>query len=684
MSTYTPPIKHPRIVEGGERSTSSVGDAGAKRRRERLVKAHTEDSKGSPPIVLASETKRFSTPDHGPALRNMQPRLLVKVPTIEEEEGGGAKGDSSEVGESSVTIVPPRRSSSSIGQVPTRKLSDGGELEEGLHSGKLLEPRAMSSPGATSLPPEMLFDAIPESTGESGEHEPPTNDDTAGSCNNILEGDDGKRSAPTTKTRSAESAVKDPPVGVSSAGDGGSGQEVEGRAVEEDSVIVNVHAKSTSPEPVPDASTSDDTNLAIASKDKTKATANTTGTSTRSSKTTSPEIVDGAEGKEGGKGHSKAKRWNDIFHWKSQTVDRRRAKSMHGRKAPVAPADLILTNKAFAKDSLTPEPQVIPKKLLCRSDSDTSNLRSKAETAKSTRSVEIDGASVRGSPLHRSLSDSNIPFLISAEKPGASPSSSLLNSNALDDTNLQTQRSHISLRRVVSSGATSSQARDRNVEESMHDKVLDDQFSASIIPLSHDGIPKVTSPARHLPLMRTKLHRSATVAEENLDETNKRVPLLAEDTERDIVSKSPPSMVLSPTSPVQSSVLSASPQGVGWTPVIAAVIWCRMLRILGDINEIQDPYIHSEAMVCLQDTWKALSNVSLLLVACIYIVHVHLHKCMVMIVCVFMYYYQNCLSRSPFLPSSLPLSLLSFPPLNHTDCSQLWHCLGCSANALSS
>ena len=586
-------MKHSRILEAGERSTSSVGDINSKRRR--LTKSRTEDPKESPPMVPRSDVKRFSTPDHAPMIRMVQPRALLKVhaPTIEEEEG---EGESPEAG------AVPRRSSSSIGQISSRKLSDGGTQDEVLRV-NLLEPRAISSPGATSLPPEMLFDAIPVS-GESGEHAPLT-----GSGSNTTTAANGESISANEKelqmkVKDAESArLKD------------AGGEVE----DEESVIINFHAKSTSPEPIPETVASD-ANLIKSTKDKTKSTA-------ASSTLSKPE--DG-EGKDGSKGHSKGRegsKWTDLFHWRSQTVDRRRAKSMHGVKPAVAPGDLVLANKGFTKAPETKAGQKYKTKTLSRSDSDTSDLRSKAEAAKESKksakgfsieniSEEI-GHSMIGTSLHRSLSDSNIPTLIRAEIAGASPSSSL-NAKALDDSNLLS-RSHLLLRRVVSSGPVP--PREGSLEGSMHDKALDDEFTASIIPYAHDGMlapQKMTSPARHLPLTRTKLMRSATVAEESIGETNKRVQPLAEDNEKEKVRKSPPLLVLSPTSPIQPAVLSpaSSPQSMGWTPVVAAVIWCRMLRILGDINDIQDPFIHAEALGCLQEIWKALYNVSYISILC--------------------------------------------------------------------
>ena len=63
--------------------------------------------------------------------------------------------------------------------------------------------------------------------------------------------------------------------------------------------------------------------------------------------------------------------------------------------------------------------------------------------------------------------------------------------------------------------------------------------------------------------------------------------------------------------PLSSSVLRPQPQSpIGWTPVVAAVVWRRMLRILGNIDCIKKPAIHAEAMLCLQGIWKSLTDVS--------------------------------------------------------------------------
>ena len=561
FGTYTPPAKLPKKLEDGGRSVSSMGDVGSKRGK--LTKSYTEESQDSPPLVPRSKVKRFSTPDHTHSARKSPPR---PVPTIKEE----GLGESPKTG-STVALIPRRTSSAA------QWTSNG---EDQLHVDSL-EVRTVSSPGATSLPPEMLFNTV-EENGESWE-QPSTSSATP---------DDKSISA---DKKVAQTEVKD--VGAVKENRVSPGGEMEG----EESVIVNVHAKSTSPEPKEGGAegVAPDTTLAKSRDGSKSLTVSRSSTSSGSSKQSFLEV---GEGKEGGKGHSKGKegsKWTDLFHWRSPSV---RSKPSHGAKPPVAPGDLVFTNKGFAKP---PEPNVQKyRTLLSRSDSDTSDLRSKAEAIKEAKSTRRFSDERVHCPafVHRSLSESNIHALIRAEAMGTSPSST----KASDDSNLP--RSHLLLRRVISSGPP----QDRSGKESMHDKVLNDEFSASIIPHSHDGKltqQKMTSPSRHLPLTRAKLLRSATLNEESIDETNKRVQPVGSD---DVVSKSPPALVLSPTSPVPPTVLSpaSSPQGVGWNPVVAAVIWCRMLRVLGNINDIQDPYIHAEAIDCLQETWRSLSSVS--------------------------------------------------------------------------
>lgn len=48
---------------------------------------------------------------------------------------------------------------------------------------------------------------------------------------------------------------------------------------------------------------------------------------------------------------------------------------------------------------------------------------------------------------------------------------------------------------------------------------------------------------------------------------------------------------------------------VGWSPTVSAVVWQRMLRILGDINKIPDPSMHYEAFQTLLCVWKHLLEV---------------------------------------------------------------------------
>ncbi len=49
----------------------------------------------------------------------------------------------------------------------------------------------------------------------------------------------------------------------------------------------------------------------------------------------------------------------------------------------------------------------------------------------------------------------------------------------------------------------------------------------------------------------------------------------------------------------------------GWTAESAAIVWQRMLKVLGDVNKIQNPAIHADALGCLDDTWQSLATVSI-------------------------------------------------------------------------
>lgn len=43
---------------------------------------------------------------------------------------------------------------------------------------------------------------------------------------------------------------------------------------------------------------------------------------------------------------------------------------------------------------------------------------------------------------------------------------------------------------------------------------------------------------------------------------------------------------------------------------MAAVVWLRMLKVLGNINKIQDGAVHAEAMDGLYEIWTTLNDVS--------------------------------------------------------------------------
>lgn len=48
----------------------------------------------------------------------------------------------------------------------------------------------------------------------------------------------------------------------------------------------------------------------------------------------------------------------------------------------------------------------------------------------------------------------------------------------------------------------------------------------------------------------------------------------------------------------------------GWSCKMAAVVWLRMLKVLGNINDIRDPSVHAEGMAGLYQIWSALKSVS--------------------------------------------------------------------------
>ena len=70
---------------------------------------------------------------------------------------------------------------------------------------------------------------------------------------------------------------------------------------------------------------------------------------------------------------------------------------------------------------------------------------------------------------------------------------------------------------------------------------------------------------------------------------------------------------LSPRRLLDETDYSSSPPR--WTPVVTAIVWQRMLKILGNINKISVPAMHAEAMQCLQKTWKTLVEVCKLIVS---------------------------------------------------------------------
>ena len=47
-----------------------------------------------------------------------------------------------------------------------------------------------------------------------------------------------------------------------------------------------------------------------------------------------------------------------------------------------------------------------------------------------------------------------------------------------------------------------------------------------------------------------------------------------------------------------------------WSPKVAALVWLRMLKVMGNVNDIHDPLSHANAMTGLYDIWSALRRVS--------------------------------------------------------------------------
>ena len=49
----------------------------------------------------------------------------------------------------------------------------------------------------------------------------------------------------------------------------------------------------------------------------------------------------------------------------------------------------------------------------------------------------------------------------------------------------------------------------------------------------------------------------------------------------------------------------------GWSPVAAVVLWCRMLGVLGNINNIESAAIHAQVLDSLSEIWHLLEKVRL-------------------------------------------------------------------------
>lgn len=128
-----------------------------------------------------------------------------------------------------------------------------------------------------------------------------------------------------------------------------------------------------------------------------------------------------------------------------------------------------------------------------------------------------------------------------------------------------------------------------------------DPFSSEIIPRSHKGVLGARSPS---PVMGT-VGYGRKVSVERADKGTMSGHLTGDDVKL-MVTLSP----IRVESAVNSSTTSSLPREIRWTPVITAITWLKMLRIIGDINDIKSPDIHSEAMTCLQSVWKSLFDVS--------------------------------------------------------------------------
>lgn len=49
----------------------------------------------------------------------------------------------------------------------------------------------------------------------------------------------------------------------------------------------------------------------------------------------------------------------------------------------------------------------------------------------------------------------------------------------------------------------------------------------------------------------------------------------------------------------------------GWTPDVSAILWCRMLSALGDVNTLENPALHEQVFQYLLDLNSTMSKVNL-------------------------------------------------------------------------
>lgn len=50
---------------------------------------------------------------------------------------------------------------------------------------------------------------------------------------------------------------------------------------------------------------------------------------------------------------------------------------------------------------------------------------------------------------------------------------------------------------------------------------------------------------------------------------------------------------------------------VGWTPDVSAILWCRMLSALGDVNTLENPALHEQVFQYLLDLNSTMGKVNL-------------------------------------------------------------------------